>query len=101
MSEIKHAEYRALIEGGPAVVMVAKADMLRLLDDAYKYRHEKAKHERFAKLARKLTDEQVQEIRCSSLKGTELAMRYGVTNTTIYKIKNGVSYRHVKARGDD
>lgn len=25
-------EYRALVEAGPAVVMVAKADMLRLLD---------------------------------------------------------------------
>ena len=25
-------EYRALVEGGPVVVMVAKADMLRLLD---------------------------------------------------------------------
>jgi hypothetical protein len=25
-------EYRALVEGGPAVVMVAKADMLRMLD---------------------------------------------------------------------
>ncbi|MCA3380189.1 MAG: hypothetical protein ING08_08090 [Roseomonas sp.] len=26
------AEYRALVEAGPAVVMVAKADMLALLD---------------------------------------------------------------------
>jgi hypothetical protein len=25
-------EYRALVEAGPAVVMVAKADMLKLLD---------------------------------------------------------------------
>jgi hypothetical protein len=29
-------EYRALVEGGPAVVMVAKADMLKLLDE---YQH--------------------------------------------------------------
>jgi hypothetical protein len=29
-------EYRALVEGGPAVVMVAKEDLLKLLDE---YRH--------------------------------------------------------------
>ena len=29
-------EYRALVQAGPAVVMVAKADMLKLLDE---YRH--------------------------------------------------------------
>jgi hypothetical protein len=29
-------EYRALVEGGPAVVMVTKEDMLKLLDE---YRH--------------------------------------------------------------
>jgi hypothetical protein len=32
MSDIKDDEYRALVEAGPAVVMVAKADMLKLLD---------------------------------------------------------------------
>jgi hypothetical protein len=32
MSDIKDVEYRALVEAGPAVVMVAKADMLKLLD---------------------------------------------------------------------
>jgi hypothetical protein len=30
--EMKNDEYRALVEAGPAVVMVAKADMLNLLD---------------------------------------------------------------------
>ncbi len=29
---MKNDEYRALVEAGPAVVMVAKADMLNLLD---------------------------------------------------------------------
>jgi hypothetical protein len=29
---MKDDEYRALVEAGPAVVMVAKADMLKLLD---------------------------------------------------------------------
>jgi hypothetical protein len=93
MSDIKDAEYRALVEAGPAVVMVAKADMLKLLDYVHRYRHQEAR--------RKLTDEQVREIRSSSITGTALASRYGVTNTTIYKIKNGVSYRCVKARGDE
>jgi hypothetical protein len=31
---MNHDEYRALVEAGPAVVMVAKADMLKLLDRA-------------------------------------------------------------------
>jgi hypothetical protein len=93
VSDLNDAEYRALVEAGPAVVMVAKADMLKLLDDAHRYRHEEAR--------RKLTDEQVREIRSSSITGTALASRYGVTKTTIYKIKNGVSYRCVKARGHE
>jgi len=33
---MKDDEYRALVQAGPAVVMVAKADMLKLLDE---YRH--------------------------------------------------------------
>jgi hypothetical protein len=33
---MKTDEYRALVEGGPAVVMVTKEDMLKLLDE---YRH--------------------------------------------------------------
>jgi hypothetical protein len=32
MSDIKDDEYRALVEAGPAVVMVAKDDMLKMLD---------------------------------------------------------------------
>jgi hypothetical protein len=32
MSDIKDDQYRALVAAGPAVVMVAKADMLKLLD---------------------------------------------------------------------
>jgi hypothetical protein len=33
---MKDDEYRAFVEAGPAVVMVAKEDMLKLLDE---YRH--------------------------------------------------------------
>jgi hypothetical protein len=33
---MKDDEYRALVEAGPAVVMVAKEDLLKLLDE---YRH--------------------------------------------------------------
>ena len=37
---MKDAEYRALVEAGPTVVMVAKADMLKLLDRLEQRRQE-------------------------------------------------------------
>lgn len=43
--------------------------------------------------ARKLTDEQVQEIRESSMKATVLAEHYGVARKTIWSIRNGQTYR--------
>jgi len=43
--------------------------------------------------ARKLTDEQVEEIRNSPMKGTVLAAHYGVARKTIWSIRNGQTYR--------
>jgi hypothetical protein len=89
MSDIKHAEYRALVEAGPAVVMVAKADMLKLLDRL------KAAEKGNRALC-KLTDDQVREI--LSIRSTDVALAglYGVTPPTIRKIRLGFSYRHVE-----
>lgn len=42
---------------------------------------------------RKLTDEQVQEIRKSPMKATVLAAHYGVARKTIWSIRNGQTYR--------
>jgi hypothetical protein len=74
-------EYRALVEAGPAVVMVAKADMLRLLD-----RLEKA--ERY--LPNKLSDDQKREIGERGYKHGQqkiLAREYGVSAAVIRKIQ--------------
>jgi len=35
---MKDEEYRALVEAGPAVIMVAKEDMLKLLDERQYWR---------------------------------------------------------------
>lgn len=43
----------------------------------------------------KLTEEIVHEIRCSPLKGVELAAKYGVTKTTISDIRNRRSWTHI------
>jgi hypothetical protein len=46
--------------------------------------------------ARKLTDNQVREIRTNQIQGPALAKYYGVTQKVIYDIRNRASYRHVK-----
>lgn len=43
----------------------------------------------------KLTEEIVREIRCSPLKGVELATKHGVTKTTISDIRNRRSWTHI------
>jgi hypothetical protein len=48
------------------------------------------------KRARKLTDEQVREIRVNPIPGPVLAQHYGVTQKVIWSIRNGESYQHVK-----
>jgi hypothetical protein len=45
---------------------------------------------------RKLTDDQVREIRANPIPGTVLAKHYGVTYKVIYSIRNGDSYKHVR-----
>jgi len=86
-------EYRALVEAGPAVVMVAKEDMLKLLD-RLKAAERQVEVTRIAQKP-KLTDEQVREILSSRLTDVELAKIYGVTPPTILRIRWGRSYRHV------
>ncbi len=81
-------EYRALVEAGPAVVMVAKEDMLKLLDRL------KAA-EKGNEASRKLTDKQVREILSTRSTDVALAKHYEVTPPTIRKIRLGLSYRHV------
>lgn len=44
---------------------------------------------------RKLTDDQVREIRASSLTQVELARKYGVAQTKISYVKNRKTYKHV------
>jgi hypothetical protein len=46
--------------------------------------------------ARKLTDDDVREIRVNSIPGPVLAQHYGVTPKVIYAIRKGESYQHVK-----
>ena len=48
------------------------------------------------KRARKLTDEDVREIRSNPIPGPVLAKHYGVTQKVIYSIRKGESYQHVK-----
>jgi hypothetical protein len=45
---------------------------------------------------RKLTDDQVREIRVNPIPGPTLAKHYGVTAKTIYSIRKGEAYLHVK-----
>jgi hypothetical protein len=46
--------------------------------------------------ARKLTDDQVREIRVNPIPGLVLAKHYGVTQKVIYSIRKGESYQHVR-----
>jgi hypothetical protein len=46
--------------------------------------------------ARKLTDEQVREIRANPLPAPALAPYYGVNQKVIWSIRRGDSYQHVK-----
>jgi hypothetical protein len=46
--------------------------------------------------ARKLTDDQVREIRSNTISGPVLAKHYGVTQKVIWSIRNGESYQHVR-----
>jgi hypothetical protein len=45
--------------------------------------------------ARKLTDDDVREIRVNPISGPVLAKHYGVTQKVIYAIRKGDSYQHV------
>lgn len=44
----------------------------------------------------KLTSEQVLEIRASSLSGTELGRKYGVSKNMISRIRLGLAWNHIK-----
>jgi len=46
--------------------------------------------------ARKLTDDQVREIRSNTISGPVLAKHYGVTQKVIWSIRNRQSYQHVR-----
>jgi hypothetical protein len=46
--------------------------------------------------ARKLSDDQVREIRSNPIPGPVLAKHYGVTQKVIWRIRNGESYQHVR-----
>jgi len=46
--------------------------------------------------ARKLSDEDVLEIRVNPIPGPVLAKHYGVTPKVIYSIRKGDSYQHVE-----
>ena len=46
--------------------------------------------------ARKLTDEQVREIRSNPISGPALAKHYGVMQKVIWSIRHGQSYQHVR-----
>ncbi len=48
------------------------------------------------KRARKLTDEQVREIRVNPIPGPVLAQYYGVTQKVIYAIRKRETYQHVR-----
>jgi hypothetical protein len=47
------------------------------------------------KRARKLSDEDVREIRVNPIPGPVLAQHYGVSQKVIYSIRNGETYKHV------
>ena len=51
--------------------------------------------------SRKLTDEQVREIRHSGESARALAERYGVSHPTILKVREGSTYSHVTDDDDD
>ena len=51
--------------------------------------------------SRKLTDEQVREIRRSGESARALAERYGVSHPTILKVREGSTYSHVTDDDDD
>jgi hypothetical protein len=46
--------------------------------------------------ARKLTDDQVREIRSNTISGPVLAKHYGVTQKVIYRIRKRETYQNVK-----
>jgi hypothetical protein len=48
------------------------------------------------KRARKLSDDDVREIRVNPIPGPVLAQHYGVTQKVIWSIRNGESYQHVR-----
>jgi hypothetical protein len=48
------------------------------------------------KRARKLSDDDVREIRVNPIPGPVLAKYYGVSDTVIYAIRKGESYQHVR-----
>jgi hypothetical protein len=48
------------------------------------------------KRARKLSDDDVREIRQNPVPGIVLAKHYGVSDTVIYDIRNRVTYQHVR-----
>jgi hypothetical protein len=48
------------------------------------------------KRARKLSDDDVREIRVNPIPGPVLAQHYGVSDTVIYNIRNRVTYQHVR-----
>ena len=47
------------------------------------------------KRARKLSDDDVREIRQNPVPGIVLAQHYGVSDKVIYDIRNRVTYQHV------
>jgi hypothetical protein len=46
--------------------------------------------------ARKLSDDDVREIRQNPIPAIVLAKHYGVSDTVIYDIRNRVTYQHVR-----
>jgi len=46
--------------------------------------------------ARKLSDDDVREIRVNPIAAPVLAQHYGVTQKVIWSIRNGESYQHVR-----
>lgn len=51
--------------------------------------------------ARKLTDDQVREIRANPISGSVLAKHYGVTQKVIWSIRHRLSYQHVEDAAHD
>jgi hypothetical protein len=48
------------------------------------------------KRARKLSDDDVREIRVNPIPGPVLAQHYGVSQKVIYDIRNRMTYQHVR-----